>query len=178
MVIQPKSELEEWYSSEDPWKYRESSDDANRRSILLAEIPNRHFRKVLDIGCGEGFVTGHLPGERVVGVDISEAAVGRAAEAHRDPRFSFQHGSIFDLPKVLQGEKFDLVLITGVMYQQYIGNSELLIYDLIDQVLEPEAAIISVHISSWYRARFPYLMLKELFYPYRQFTHCLQVYTK
>ncbi len=42
---------------------------------------------VLDVGCGEGYYTSALPGECVVGVDVSQPAVRLAAKRYREALF-------------------------------------------------------------------------------------------
>lgn len=178
IVIQSSDDIEAWYDTRDPWGYETNGDDENRRAILLSEIPRRHFLTTLDIGCGEGFVTGRLPGDSVLGIDISKKAISRAQNEYTDPRFRFQVGSLFDLPSLVPEEHFDLITITGVLYPQYIGRSEGLVYDIIDSLLSPDGVLVTAHVHEWCKARFPFFTLQEIYYPYRDHTHCLRVYSK
>lgn len=174
--IQSANELDAWHHSDDPWNYESTPDDRLRKSILLSELPQRNYRNVLDIGCGQGFLTRDLPGVSVTGIDISNEAIHKAKGLQSD-RLSFQQASLFDFPGKLDGP-FDLVVITGVLYPQYVGRALNLVYHIVDNLLIEGGILVSVHIDSWYRARFPYLMLKEHFYPYREYTHRLEVYVK
>lgn len=176
-MIQKYSELNKFHEVSDPWAYEQTEGDKKRKQILLSEIPSKKFLNVLDIGCGQGFVTRDLPGAKVLGLDISENAIAHAKKYESD-RMAFKSGSVFELNNLLKDEKFDLVIITGVLYPQYIGRSEVLVYDQVDKVLSPDGILISVHIDSWYSARFPYLLNKQVFYEYREYTHCLEVYYK
>ncbi len=175
-MLQPINELENWYKQDDPWKYENNSDDLNRKNILLSEIPVKDYRNVLDIGCGQGFITRDLPGKNILGVDISLEAINKA-RLYQSQRINFLHSSIFELQNKLT-DKYDLIIITGVLYPQYIGNSYNLIYTVLDKLLDKSGVLVSVHIEDWYKLRFPYLMLKEYFYKYRDFTHRLEVYVK
>ena len=175
--LQPINELEQWHTKPDPWGYETNPDDRSRKSILLSEIPRRPYARVLDIGCGQGFVTRDLPGDQIVGVDISQEAINRAQE-RPTPRVSFRKGSLFELPTLFTGEKFDLIVITGVLYSQYIGHSNSLVYLCIDSLLAENGVLVSVHIDQWYNSRFPYLLIKNIFYQYREYTHNLEVYAK
>lgn len=48
---------------------------------------------ILDVGCGEGYFTGALAGEQIVGVDVSQPAVRLAAKAHRAALFAVASGA-------------------------------------------------------------------------------------
>ena len=175
-MLQSLKDIETWHSTPDPWGYETHPDDVLRKDILLAELPAREYMRVLDIGCGQGFLTRDLPGKRVTGVDISAEAIAKARMI-QDKRLDFRQESIFDLsPPPKSG--YDLIVITGVLYPQYIGHAHTLIYHIIDSQLAHDGILACVHIDGWHEARFPYLILKEHFYAYREFTHRLEVYTK
>jgi predicted TPR repeat methyltransferase len=175
-MIQSKEELEKWYERNDPWDYENSPHDSKRKDIFLSELPTGSFEKVLDIGCGNGFITNDLPGKSIIGVDISSKAIEQAkSRCKKDIKFI--QASIFDLGSILD-QKFDLIIITGVLYPQWIGNTESLIYTIIDNLLADNGYLVSVHIDSWYRARFPYLLVKDYNYDFREFIHKFEVYIK
>ncbi len=175
-MLQDISELEQWHSEDDPWEYESSEDDTHRKEVLLEAINDSKYENVLDIGCGQGFITKDLPGENIVGVDISYEAINRAKK-HETSRIKFLQGSLFDIDKILEN-KFDLIIITGVLYPQYIGKSNNLVYLLIDKLLKEGGTLVSVHIEEWYGIRFPYLQYKNINYKYREYTHKLECYIK
>lgn len=175
-MIQDINDLNNFHKKEDPWNYNLNSDDSNRLEILLSEIPQRKYLNVLDIGCGQGFITSKLPGENIYGVDISEEAIKHAIKTN-PKNINFIQSSIYNLNKVFS-KQFDLIIITGVLYPQYIGNSSSLIYKIIDKLLIENGYLISVHIDEWYSCQFPYLKLKEFYYPYRQYNHKFEIYGK
>jgi predicted TPR repeat methyltransferase len=175
-MIQSKAEIEDWYSSRDPWKYENDTEDIKRKDILLAELPDRVFDSVLDIGCGNGFITGDLPGKLILGVDISENAIQFANENNRKNHVSYEAANIFDL--VNWDRTFDLIVITGVLYPQYIGSSSNLIYLIIDRLLNQDGILMSVHIDTWYTCRFPYNLFGEQLYNYKQYMHRMEAYQK
>jgi 2-polyprenyl-3-methyl-5-hydroxy-6-metoxy-1,4-benzoquinol methylase len=181
-MLQPLEELENFYQQEeDPWSYETTPDDSKRREIIVSEIPERAYKKVLDIGCGHGFVTRELPGEDVLGVDISTNAIKQAMKLSAHPskakRLRFLSASIFELDAVLS-DTYDLVIITGVLYPQYIGESKTLVCRIIDRLLKPDGVLICSHINDWYSMRFPYLLLESYFFEYREYTQRLEVYVK
>jgi len=175
-ILQDIKEIEHWYRNDDPWGYETNPEDMKRKKILLSELPSREYHSVLDIGCGHGFVTRDLPGRRITGVDISSEAI-QQAKRYETERVSFLEGSLFDLPNTLP-EKHDLIIVTGLLYSQYIGHALNLAYLVIDRLLMPGGILVSVHIDEWYRARFPYLCLKDTIYSYREYDHKLEIYIK
>jgi len=175
-VIQPIADLETRHKKEDPWGYEYHPDDLKRKNILISEIPGKKYGRVLDVGCGQGFITRFLPGERITGMDISHAAIDHARKYESD-RLAFRQGSLFDLNEN-QSAGYDLVLITGVLYSQYIGNSLALVYQILEKILNADGILVSVHINEWYRARFPYPLLKCMVYKYREYIHRLEIYGK
>jgi 2-polyprenyl-3-methyl-5-hydroxy-6-metoxy-1,4-benzoquinol methylase len=180
-MLQPLEELEQFYSKNDPWGYETNSDDIKRRNIILSEIPDRQYQNVLDIGCGHGFITRELPGNKITGVDISVNAIAQA-NLDREKQnirkdINFIQSSIFDLTAKVSNS-YDLILITGVLYSQYIGDSKNLIYQILDRMLADDGILVCSHINDWYKLRFPYLMLENYYFEYRQYTQCLEVYVK
>lgn len=179
--IQPAQELEQFYAQEDPWRYDENPDDRRRLDEIRGLLGGRRFRRALDIGCGNGFVTTTLPAEKIVGIDLSQAAIAWArkrADALPDAdRFEFEALSVFDIGK-LEEKSFDLVVITGVLYPQYIGKSFSLIRLYIDRLLQDGGVLLSCHIDEWMRFRFPYTLIDQSIYPYREYTHRIEVFIK
>lgn len=175
-MIQKIKDLEDWHNKKDPWDYENNKHDFKRKQILLSEIPDIQYKNVLDIGCGQGFITKDLPGVNVFGVDISNKAIEYAKEQECD-NLKFFQGSIFEVDKYFDFD-FDLIIITGVLYEQYIGKSNTLIYNIIDKLLAKRGVLVSVHINEWYYSQFPYLKIKQIYYPYREYNHTLEIYSK
>ena len=177
--IQTAEELDEFYASSDPWEYDHTGDDHRRKRELLALLPRRSYGRTLDIGCGNGFLTGDLPGDQVLGVDISRRAIEwareRAVSEAVDDRLLFEVASLFDLNPDRHGT-FDLIVITGVLYSQYIGKGAPLVRILIDSLLRERGILACCHIADWQPLRFAYTVLDTILYPYREFTHRLEVY--
>ena len=180
-MLQPLKELEEFYNNKDPWGYETNSDDIKRRNIILSEIPQRNYNNVLDIGCGHGFVTRELPGKKITGVDISVNAIMQAKSyqtlQRNTKQVDFIQSSIFDLDSHID-ELYDLIIITGVLYSQYIGQAKTSIYKIVDKYLASDGILVCCHINEWYKLRFPYLMLENYYFEYREYTQCLEVYIK
>lgn len=175
------AELDRKYVEADPWKYEGARDDAFRRARLLAALPTRRYERTLDIGCGDGFVTFELPGREVVGTDLSSRATAlareRAALRKDAERFRFEALDVFEITPERLG-RFDLVVVTGVLYPQYIGNAWTAIRRLLDTVLVPGGLLAMCHIQEWTRQPVPYARVHQSWYAYRGYTHALEVFAK
>ncbi|MQY64634.1 MAG: methyltransferase domain-containing protein, partial [Calditrichaeota bacterium] len=98
-VLQPLEELEKWWEKPDPWDYENNLSDLNRRAMLDSVLPKKQYKRVLDIGCGDGYITARLPGEEIIGVDVSKKAIQQAEKKNKDlPHIKFSALSLFDLP--------------------------------------------------------------------------------
>jgi SAM-dependent methyltransferase len=176
--VQSKAELEDFYAEPDPWHYDEVADDAARVARLLAAIPPRDYDRTLDVGCGNGFVTAQLPGRERVGIDLSERAVAYAAErvpTTEERPVRFLAGSLFEADPAELGT-FDLVVITGVLYPQYIGGGRVVAVERIKALLRPGAIVASVHIDEWDAPRLPLTTLTISVDRYREYFHRLEIH--
>jgi ubiquinone/menaquinone biosynthesis C-methylase UbiE len=88
-------EYDEWYRGVGRFGERERpgwEQEVETLAVVLAALPPA---RTLDVACGTGFLTRHLPGE-VVGLDQSEAML---EEARRQaPKATYVHGDALSLP--------------------------------------------------------------------------------
>jgi SAM-dependent methyltransferase len=176
--VQPRRELEDFYVEDDPWGYLSHPGDAARVARLLAALPPLDYERTLDLGCGNGFVTACLPGHELVGVDLSERAIEHATR--RVPstpgrRVSFVASSLFDLSAAEIGT-FDLIVVTGLLYPQYIGESFSLVAEILRMLLRPDGIVASVHIDEWSAYELPLTRLFVSLDRYREFFHRLEIF--
>lgn len=177
--VQSRAELEAFYDAEDPWAYDTTPDDAARVARLRTALPARAYGRTLDIGCGNGFVTASLPGSELVGVDLSERAIEyarRRVPSTPERPVRFEARSLFDLRPDDLGGRFDLIVITGVLYPQYIGSGFAVVNEVIRSLAAPKAIIASVHIDEWNAHRLPFTTLSIGVEPYREFFHRLEIF--
>ena len=79
---------------------------------------DQRYGLVLDLGCGLGTLARHLAAraEKVIGMDVAQAALDRARVTHAEiSNLSFEQGDILDLPRDMNG-KFDRIAITDTLY--------------------------------------------------------------
>ncbi|OGB73510.1 hypothetical protein A3K24_01495 [candidate division Kazan bacterium RIFCSPHIGHO2_01_FULL_44_14] len=175
-IIEPAGAIEQFYATADPWDYEKTPDDQTRKAKLLQVIgqyvPTVASARVLDVGCGEGWITQDLPGGEIVGIDVSAIAIERARRANRRGyyrRFDLN----LDDPKTLGG--FDVVIITGVLYKNYLTQPAAM---KLLTLLKPGGYLVMSHISEWDRWHFDLPIIYETRFSYRKYTQHLQIMHK
>ncbi len=157
--MQSKQELEDWYKEEDPWDYTLTHDDIYRKNFYLTALEDLGgtYKRALDIGAGEGFITKDLPAKEIHAVEVSDNAAKR-----------FQK----NVKRVFAPEgEYDLVLVTGLLYDQYDHFAI--------AKMATEAAIKHVcigGISEWLR---PYTfgeLIRSFEFPYREYLSTFKIY--
>lgn len=157
--MQTKDDLENWYQTRDPWGYTTNEHDAFRLQTILEALGDRRFRKALDVGAGEGFVTKHLPAKTIHALEISDRA------ARRLPK---------NVHRVIQPQHpYDLMVATGVLYSQYDWKG------MINILQKCNGTILTCNIADWEQGQGLLGEPDVIFYfPYRQYTERLCVYHK
>jgi SAM-dependent methyltransferase len=154
-MVQSKEDLERWYSQSDRWGYFHEPDDSIRLKNILRILD--YYEKAIDIGCGEGFITRHLPAREIFGVDISENAMSRLPENVT--------------PIKEPNGKYDLVISTGTLYQQYNHKQ---IYDWV--IASAKNHILIAGIKDWLVDYDFGMQLKTLEFKYREYTQKITLY--
>lgn len=157
--MQSKQELEQWYEEPDKWGYFSNEYDEIRLKNIIYMLGwgKKRYDRILDIGCGEGFITQHLPSEVIHGLDISDNAMGRLPSNVK--------------PVSAPEGKYDLVVSTGTLYSQYDHEH---IYNLIMQ--SASQYILIGGISDWLIEKNFGAEVQKMHFPYRQFTQKLSLY--
>lgn len=97
---------------------------AERRCDYLISLmtPNSQ-KKILEIGCGRGFMSHRLAqitGMQVLGIDLCDSFIQKAKELYRLPNLAFARQD-FLFPESLLPEPFDYIVGNGVLHHLY-GN--------------------------------------------------------
>ena len=174
------ADLDKFFSSADPWGYQNHPDDRRRVQHILSALSNLSFSRVLDIGCGGGHLTLKLPPGDIIGTDISPAAIEWATQKARTMGrndVSFKVCNVFDLAD-FEPSSFDLIIVTGVLYRQYIGHAFIEASEQIMRLLKPGGHLIQAHIEAWFSHAFPMARVSKTTYPYRDYIHLLEVYRR
>lgn len=101
------------YRHPDPYRIGVSPYEQRKYATVTDALAGRRFARALEVGCGEGDLSVRLAGhtDALLGVDISAAAVARAAA--RVPAAEFARRT---LPREMPDGTFDLVVCTDVLY--------------------------------------------------------------
>lgn len=145
----------------DPWDYQTSPYEQLKYQRTLEILPQREFKKILEIGCSEGVFTQKIAGLGldVLGIDISAVALERAKQ-----RCANLTNVRFQYLDIVQGELengFDLVFCAEVLY--YLSKREVLqkICDKSTQSLADRGHLVLVNV--WPAARRLHSIFEEHF---------------
>jgi len=161
--MQTKEELEEFYQTPDPWKYQGNEEDLKRiaeiATVALGVNKGKPYKKVLDIGAGEGYVTQYLPAKEKHGFELSDTAASRFPSSVKR----------VELPR----KGYDLVVLAGVLYEQYDWRGMI---DLAKRV--GNRVIVTCNIKENERPEVLELGEQVLYkeFPYHHFTEVLRVF--
>lgn len=162
--MQTKDQLEDFYKKADPWGYQTNIADVNRKNIILQEtndLAAKHgiFNTALDIGAGEGWITSGLPSKNIYGYELSDLAASRFPDNVK--RMTKEE---------ISGQKFDLIIATGVLYKQYD-------YRWILNTIMKRAGgfVVSCNIKNLEINDLPF-RIKTYEFPYRQYIERLSIY--
>ncbi len=104
------------YRKPDVYNYASCEEESIKRERIAEILKGRSYKRILEVGCGEGYHSGVLAGmgESLLGIDISGKAIKRAAEMHADnPSVSFARADVLTFRP---GGVFDLVTCSEVLY--------------------------------------------------------------
>ena len=115
----------------DPWRVRQRWYEERKRALLLASLPQQHYRHAYEPGCGNGELTVELAQrcDRVLAADLSAEALllarQRLLDAGQDAHVTLAHHRLpQDWPSILPGaDKFDLIVLSEIAY--YLSPEEL-----------------------------------------------------
>jgi hypothetical protein len=159
-MTQSREELEDWYKTPDPWGFQTHPADADRKQRILDAIkrPGPKYKRALDVGCGEGWITKDLPATLIHGLELARTARARIPK-----------------PVVAIEEpdgKYDLILVSGVLYRQFDYQS---IHDMVARHAAARATVVTCHIKDW-EMPLPGEAEHVEEFPYREYTEVLRRY--
>jgi predicted TPR repeat methyltransferase len=105
----------------DPWDIESSEYERDRCVQLLRMLGDRRYARVLEIGCGAGYLTRLLAphADQIVALDISETAIDRARTLGAGATMvDFRVANVMDYKPQIDGP-WDLILFSDTMC--YLG---------------------------------------------------------
>lgn len=106
----------------DPWQVKQRWYEQRKRAIVLASLPQQHYRNAYEPGCGNGELTALLAPrcEQLLAADLSDKAIdltrARLLEAGVAGHVTVQrHALPQDWPRKSE-QQFDLILISEIAY--------------------------------------------------------------
>lgn len=130
----------------DVWGYSGSPEHLARADSIVAALPAGRFRRVLEVGCAQGFLTERLAplAESLLACDFSpEAAAsarGRLADApHVEVR-------VADIRAGFPGADFDLCLFSDVLYYLSPRETDLVLAEAAQRIAPGGFVVIA---SEW-----------------------------
>jgi len=116
--MRTRAEWDKWYVRSNPWGIEGGDEDRIRMDVLLSRLKYARFVNLLDLGCGEGWLTDVLSrlAENTFAIDISQVAVERARV--RFPHIRFEQGDLLDVPRdpEIARTAFDFISVSEVLY--------------------------------------------------------------
>ncbi|MCD0486220.1 nodulation S family protein [Streptacidiphilus sp. ASG 303] len=130
--------------TEDPWDLAGRWYERRKYALTAASLPRPSYRSAFEPACSVGVLTAVLADrcERLLSCDRSERAVAAARRRLADrPHVRVEH---LTLPADWPGERFDLVVLSEVLY--YFDPAG--VRDLLERAaasLEPGGTLLAVH---------------------------------
>lgn len=113
--------MEGLWEKGDPWDFESSNYERDRCIQLLKLLGDRRYARVLEIGCGAGYLTRLLTphADQIVALDISETAIDRARALSTGPAgVDFRVANIMEYKPQVDGP-WDLILFSDTIC--YLG---------------------------------------------------------
>lgn len=129
------------YRHANPYGIDTNPYERQKYDTVVRSLAGRRYRRVLEVGCGEGDLSQRLVtvGDDLLGVDISADATARAAA--RVPSATFE---IRMLPAEMPSGRFDLIVCTDVLYYWEPTTMRIGLDRLVDS-LEPGGVLLAYH---------------------------------
>lgn len=131
----------------DPWGFETSDYERAKYAETLAALAERQFRSGLELGCSIGVMTLALASrcDRVLGIDIAEAALARArVRCVGLPHVTFKRGQLpGDFPLLAPGS-CDLILVSEMLYFLSAADNARLAID-VRRALAPDGMLVLVN---------------------------------
>ena len=132
------------YKKNDPYMYSSSAYERKKAEDTIGFINDTHYERVLDIGCGEGYLSERLcpiSGE-ILAIDISKMAIERARRRAKHKNINFSAADILALEL---RQRFNLIVCSEVLVYLNPRQIQEVAVRLVNW-LEPEGRLLLVNV--------------------------------
>ena len=139
--------------SPDPWEYDTSAYEARKRNVLVNAIP-ADATVILEFGCADGHnllaLAKGRPNTRIIGVDVSAAAVKIAKAKCSDfDNITVVRGDATECIELLSEHRgcVDVLILAEMLY--YLGGAKAIRQGIspLSKLLAPDARVVLLHTS-------------------------------
>lgn len=119
--------------------------DEEQLQKLISLIGDGNGKKILDLGCGSGYISEYIAketGATIFGIDFAKGAIESAKERNKNNNIEFSIGNINELN--FPDESFDYVLTIDTLY---FGSDLGKTVKNIQRILKPSGKLISFYSS-------------------------------
>lgn len=137
----------------DPWAYDTSAYEARKRNVLVNAIP-ADANVILEFGCADGHnlmaLAKERPNTRIIGVDVSAAAVKIANTKCSDfDNITVVRGDATECIEILSNYRdgVDVLIVAEMLY--YLGGAKAILQGIspLSQLLAPHACVVLLHTA-------------------------------
>jgi SAM-dependent methyltransferase len=128
----------------DPWNYRHSQFERQKREVLLRACGHRKHGRGLELGCAIGETTRHLAPLCLQLTALDGSATALAEASHRLVGLSHVKFVHAQLPYEMPNGPFDLIVVSELAY--YLPAHELLVLcEKLSAALARRGTVVSLH---------------------------------
>lgn len=111
-----------------------------RRLFIENDVSVKANQKILDIGCGPGYLIDFLPKVDYTGIDIDSNYIKTAKERYKDKTFHCTSIEAFNLEAL---HTFDIVITAGVIH--HLDDAQALtLFELAKKALKPNGRLVTL----------------------------------
>lgn len=143
MSLQPGYFDKLYAENPDPWRMETSAYEEAKYIATLAALPRARYTHAIEIGCSVGVLTARLAErcDELLGIDVAQAALDRAAQRCRGLPVRFERSTLPDTAPV---GRFDLIVLSEVLY--YFDSAGVgRLAAAVKGMAAPDADILLVH---------------------------------
>ena len=117
---------------DDPWRFQTRWYEERKRAVTLASLPEKHYGRVLEIGCSIGVLTEELArrSDALLAIDVAEEAVTRTRDRLDEAGLSGVDVQQRDARTNLPDGPFDLIVVSEVGYYFDVPALDRFLYEL------------------------------------------------